>query len=127
MPSPFQIFVPHCSDLLTDHLPHGDGLIAHGFGLERRLLHVPLITAGPGAFASDGIFSLAELPARIAAAAGIEDHPYGSTRAAAIAQYDALIGSDGLIGMSLLRRMHLWISYRTKALYVQPLTSAQPE
>ncbi len=25
------IFVPHCSDLLTDHLPHGDGLIAHGF------------------------------------------------------------------------------------------------
>ncbi len=44
-----------------------------------------------------------------------------------IAQYDALSGSDGLIGMSLLRRMHLWISYRTKALYVQPLTSAQPE
>ncbi len=27
----FHIFVPHCSDLLTDHLPHGDGLIAHGF------------------------------------------------------------------------------------------------
>jgi glycosyltransferase involved in cell wall biosynthesis len=44
MPSPFQIFVPHCSDLLTDHLPHGDGLIAHGFltSLARRghRLHV---------------------------------------------------------------------------------------
>jgi glycosyltransferase involved in cell wall biosynthesis len=25
------IFVPHCSDLLTDHRPHGDGLVAHGF------------------------------------------------------------------------------------------------
>ncbi|HEX4076856.1 MAG TPA: glycosyltransferase family 4 protein [Candidatus Acidoferrales bacterium] len=25
------IFVPHCSELLTDHLPHGDGLTAHGF------------------------------------------------------------------------------------------------
>jgi glycosyltransferase involved in cell wall biosynthesis len=25
------IFVPHCSSLLTDHRPHGDGLIAHGF------------------------------------------------------------------------------------------------
>jgi len=25
------IFVPHCSDLLTDCIPHGDGLIAHGF------------------------------------------------------------------------------------------------
>jgi glycosyltransferase involved in cell wall biosynthesis len=38
------IFVPHCSDLLTDHLPHGDGLIAHGFltNLARRghRLHV---------------------------------------------------------------------------------------
>ena len=28
---PLNIFVPHCSDLLTDHRPHGDGLIAHGF------------------------------------------------------------------------------------------------
>jgi L-malate glycosyltransferase len=25
------IFVPHCSGMLTDHLPHGDGLVAHGF------------------------------------------------------------------------------------------------
>ena len=25
------IFVPHCSGLLTDTLPHGDGLVAHGF------------------------------------------------------------------------------------------------
>jgi L-malate glycosyltransferase len=28
---PLTIFVPHCSDLLTDHRPHGDGLIAYGF------------------------------------------------------------------------------------------------
>jgi glycosyltransferase involved in cell wall biosynthesis len=28
---PLTIFVPHCSDLLTDYLPHGDGLVAHGF------------------------------------------------------------------------------------------------
>ena len=28
---PLNIFVPHCSDLLTDHRPHGDGLIAYGF------------------------------------------------------------------------------------------------
>jgi hypothetical protein len=31
MKQPLTIFIPHCSDLLTDHLPHGDGLIAHGF------------------------------------------------------------------------------------------------
>ncbi len=29
--SPLTIFIPHCSDLLTDHLPHGDGIVAHGF------------------------------------------------------------------------------------------------
>ena len=31
MKHPLTIFVPHCSDLLTDHKPHGDGLIAYGF------------------------------------------------------------------------------------------------
>jgi len=44
MSESLHIFVPHCSDLLTDHLPHGDGLIAHGFltNLARRghRLHV---------------------------------------------------------------------------------------
>lgn len=44
MRKPLHIFVPHCSDVLTDHLPHGDGLIAHGFitNLARRghRLHV---------------------------------------------------------------------------------------
>ena len=28
---PLTIFVPHCSNLLTDHHPHGDGLVAHAF------------------------------------------------------------------------------------------------
>jgi glycosyltransferase involved in cell wall biosynthesis len=41
---PLNIFVPHCSDLLTDYMSHGDGLIAHGFisNLARRghRLHV---------------------------------------------------------------------------------------
>jgi L-malate glycosyltransferase len=31
MRNSYSIFVPHCSGLLTDHLPNGDGLIAHGF------------------------------------------------------------------------------------------------
>jgi L-malate glycosyltransferase len=26
---PLTIFVPHCSELLTDHRPHGDGLVSH--------------------------------------------------------------------------------------------------
>lgn len=44
MNRPLNIFVPHCSDLLTDHRPHGDGMIADGFirSLARRghRLHV---------------------------------------------------------------------------------------
>jgi L-malate glycosyltransferase len=45
MPGPYHIFVPHCSDLLTDHLPHGDGLIAHGFltSLARRGHHLHVV------------------------------------------------------------------------------------
>lgn len=31
MNHPLNIFVPHCSGCLTDVLPHGDGLVAHGF------------------------------------------------------------------------------------------------
>ena len=34
--------------------------------------------------------------------------------------YNALLGSDGLIGMRVLHDMHLWISYATKSLYVAP-------
>jgi L-malate glycosyltransferase len=47
--SSLNIFILHCSDLLTDYKPHGDGLIAHGFisTLARRghRLHVaaPLV------------------------------------------------------------------------------------
>ncbi len=31
MNRPLNIFIPHCSGCLTDSLPHGDGLVAHGF------------------------------------------------------------------------------------------------
>ena len=44
-----------------------------------------------------------------------------------VAQYDALIGADGLIGMQLLRGMRLWISYRSKTLYVQQSRTGSPD
>ncbi len=40
-----------------------------------------------------------------------------------VSSYNALIGSDGLIGMRVLRDMHIWISYRTKSLYVAPASA----
>jgi arylsulfatase A-like enzyme len=74
-----------------------DGLIAHGFSLDERLIHVPLVMAGPGARASPGVFSLAELPRLIADAAEIEGHPWRTRElpeGVAIAQYDPMGTKD---------------------------------
>ena len=57
-----------------------DGLIAHGFSVDERLIHMPLVMAGPGARMRRP-FSLAELPALIGRAAGIDD-TRGAPRAA---------------------------------------------
>jgi arylsulfatase A-like enzyme len=69
------------------------GLIAHGFSLDERLIAVPLVMAGPGAVPRERVFSLAELPALIAGAAGLERHPWAATdlpQGAAIAQYEPM-------------------------------------
>jgi arylsulfatase A-like enzyme len=77
-----------CSD-------HGEnfgegGLISHGLSLDERLLRVPLIVAGPQAAGFTGMRSLAELPSRIAAAVGLEEHPWGDglVRGLPVAQWD---------------------------------------
>jgi arylsulfatase A-like enzyme len=69
------------------------GLIAHGFSIDERLIHVPLVMAGPGARVDDEVFSLAGLPALVADAAGIAGHPWSSPeipKGVAIAQYDPI-------------------------------------
>jgi arylsulfatase A-like enzyme len=69
------------------------GYMAHGFALGEALIHVPLVVAGPGARGREGVFSLAELPGLIAAAAGVRDHPIVHRElpdGIAIAQYDAI-------------------------------------
>jgi glycosyltransferase involved in cell wall biosynthesis len=59
VPEPLSIFVVHPSAMLTDHLPHGDGLAAHSFiaGLAARghRLHV----------AAEGIDLAGDLPANV--------------------------------------------------------------
>jgi arylsulfatase A-like enzyme len=79
-----------CSD-------HGEnfgegGLMAHMLSVDDRLLHVPFIAAGPGENEFEGMLSLAELPARTAAAAGLKEHPWHSGLAAGlpVAQWDPL-------------------------------------
>jgi arylsulfatase A-like enzyme len=74
-----------------------DGLLAHGFSVDERLIHVPLVMAGPGAVETDSTFSLAELPGLVASAAGLDDHPWGSDElptGVAVAEFDAMAGQD---------------------------------
>jgi len=70
----------------------GEGnLITHAFSLDDRLLRVPLIAAGPGADSLAGMRSLAELPARVARAVGLAEHPWredGLPAGLAVAQWD---------------------------------------
>jgi arylsulfatase A-like enzyme len=76
-----------------------DGLIAHGFSLDQRLVHVPLVMAGPGAGATDGVFSLADLPGLIARAADLDQHPWGQRElpeGVAIAEFDPMREEDDL-------------------------------
>jgi arylsulfatase A-like enzyme len=53
------------------------GLLAHAFSLDDRLVRVPFVVSRAGGIAEpEGVHSLAELPAMVAAAAGLEDHPW---------------------------------------------------
>ncbi len=73
------------------------GLIAHGFSLDQRLIHVPLVLAGPGAADRGGTFSLAQLPRLVATAAGLEHHPWADDpqpNGIAVAQHDPLGSAD---------------------------------
>ncbi len=67
------------------------GLMGHAFSLDQRLLHVPLVLAGPGVAADPGVVSLAALPRLLADAAGIEAHPWADGLPAdrvAVAQFE---------------------------------------
>ncbi len=74
------------------------GLIAHGFSVDERLVHVPLLLMGPGAdqVDPDEVFSLGSLPRIVAQAAGLRDHPYLAElpEGMAIAQYDPMASLD---------------------------------
>jgi arylsulfatase A-like enzyme len=73
------------------------GLIAHGFSVDQRLIHVPLVISGPGAGEITEPFSLADMPRFIANAVGLEDHPWRSLElpdGVVVAQFDPLAASS---------------------------------
>jgi arylsulfatase A-like enzyme len=66
------------------------GLMGHGMSLDDRLLRIPLVVSGPGFQEFEGMRSLVEMPARIARAAEIQDHPWPGDLPAGlpVAQWD---------------------------------------
>jgi arylsulfatase A-like enzyme len=72
----------------------GEGsLMGHCFSLDERLIRIPLVMSGPRAPADQGVCSLASLPALIASAIDLDDHPWGSPPASgiAVAQFDGMV------------------------------------
>ena len=60
---------------------HGENLgenhlIGHALSMDDRLIHIPLVVAGPDAPGQQDIVSLAELPKILAPLLGIDDHPW---------------------------------------------------
>lgn len=97
------------------------GYMGHCFSLDQRLLHVPLVSAGPGAFEGD-VVSLSALPSFVAAATGLRDHPYGEPACppgVAVAQHDRLtvMGSEEAEGVR--------VSWDLGELGMRRLTSSQ--
>jgi arylsulfatase A-like enzyme len=81
---------------------HGENLgesnlIGHAFSLDERLIHVPFIVSGPGAFHLSKAVSLTSLPRLIAKAIGLTETPWTNAQpedGVVVSQYDALARSD---------------------------------
>jgi arylsulfatase A-like enzyme len=68
-----------------------DNYMGHAFSLDDRLIRVPFVAAGPVALPTSEVDSLAGVPALIAAAAGIEQHPWAGSippGEVAVSQFD---------------------------------------
>jgi arylsulfatase A-like enzyme len=76
-----------------------DGLLAHCFSLDERLIHVPLVAAGPGVERfPERLLSLAELPRLTGDIAGIDRHPWHESdlppAGVAVAQFEPPVRPD---------------------------------
>ena len=93
--------------LTSDHGENlGEGrLLGHAFSIDQRLIHVPLITAGPGSFERPGLTSLRDLPRMIADAAGIAGtawHEEELTTDVAVAEFDNMLEPGDPRGQEVL-------------------------
>ncbi|MHB8465898.1 MAG: sulfatase [Acidimicrobiales bacterium] len=114
------------------------GLLGHAFSLDQRLLHVPLVVAGPDGVQIPSFFSTVDLPALIGDLAGLAANPWrtgpsgtgpsriGPSDAAvgsiAVAQYDAVVTPDD----PRLDQVTRWwnLDGEARDMFVQPMTAA---
>jgi arylsulfatase A-like enzyme len=86
------------------------GLMGHAYSLDDRLIRLPCVSAGPGAFASREVHSLAALPRLIAEAVGLEQHPWQNGLPApgsAVAQFGPPAGPEDPRVLKLVDRWGL--------------------
>jgi arylsulfatase A-like enzyme len=103
----------------------GEGaLIGHALSLDHRLIGVPLVAAGPGVPASNGVMSLVSLPRMIAEAAGVTDHPFQEEWPpdVAVAQFNPPIPRDPERARKAIAELHL--DARGMAMMTDHLTCA---
>ena len=97
------------------------GLIGHAFSLDERLIRVPLVTRGLRL--PEGPFTLDQLPSTVAAAIGLERHPWAAiSRPAAVAQFDPLVTPGAERLDEVARRWQL--DERGRRMFSEPLTCA---
>jgi arylsulfatase A-like enzyme len=97
------------------------GLISHAASLDNRLIHVPLVVAGPGAETAS-IASLADLPRLVADAVGLDEHPWhdGPPPGVGIAQFDPPAAPDDAEAMRSIQGLPAPL----QAMMTTPLTCA---
>ncbi len=100
------------------------GLFGHCFSLDERLIHVPLVVAGPAGTSFDRVTSLAALPAFLSRVAQLDDPPWEPPPAdgVAIAQIDPMAGRDDPRVERVRREWHL--DERSVRLFTDPMTCA---
>lgn len=71
------------------------GLLGHGFSLDDRLIRVPLVVSGPAAKLPQPVTSLCDIPAWLAASAGVTGHPWemGNGKVA-VAEFDSPVSPE---------------------------------
>lgn len=102
-----------------------NGLMAHAFSLDQRLIHVPFVASDPSFAAGDHARSLTALPRMLAAYLGLDDHPWAHDwlpEGVALSQFDPPAPADDPRIPGLLEHWRLGVD--ALARIATPLTSA---